>query len=351
MKNNSYFIDTYNTLEQDLLRVIGKYLGTNKDLGILEWRINKYQQKQLMEYEINQILKKHNIEKMPLIDEWFNDEVSEALKMIGKEIERVNGVSYIDIPRVNMRAESVKNHVEATLTFVDASMKNETIRKYNHQIEAITQAVEDGRPLDDVLVEAAIEIGREGTPALTDVLGRKWQPETYITMVEKANDKRLLSTVKDESMDQNDIDLVEVDFFNDSRPSHIPYQGRIYSRSGKSDKYPPLSITGYGEIDGIETGINCRHRTYPYVEGLSRRTFDRVSTQEEVEEIEENYRESQRQRYYEREIRKAKKGVVVAEAMGVDTTKAKQNVRNRQRLAREFIKESGRTRRYNREQI
>ena len=40
--------------------------------------------------------------------------------------------------------------------------------------------------------------------------------------------------------------------------NHSWWQGKIYSRSGKSKKFPPFSLTGYGTASGL-SGVNCRH--------------------------------------------------------------------------------------------
>lgn len=56
-----------------------------------------------------------------------------------------------------------------------------------------------------------------------------------------------------------DCDLVEVTAHMGARPSHALWQGKVYSISGKSKKYPKLSTaTGYGTGDGLK-GWNCRH--------------------------------------------------------------------------------------------
>ncbi len=63
------------------------------------------------------------------------------------------------------------------------------------------------------------------------------------------------------------------------------------------------------------------------------------------------YEESQRQRHLEREIRKAKRQLAVAEALGESEAidAAKKKVRQRQANLRAFIDDTGRTRRYDRE--
>ena len=102
--------------------------------------------------------------------------------------------------------------------------------------------------------------------------------------------------------------------------SHKEWQGKVYyqSESGEPD---PLGLyddlvetTGYGYVDGL-TGANCRHHKYPYVPGVSERTY----TDEQLEHIDDGlgctfdgktytaYEATQMQRRIERQIRAQKK--------------------------------------------
>lgn len=75
-------------------------------------------------------------------------------------------------------------------------------------------------------------------------------------------------------------DLVEVTAHSGARPEHAEWQGKVYSRSGKSSKYPSLvEATGYGTGPGLG-GWNCRHSMFPYYEGMSRVYID-----EELEDL------------------------------------------------------------------
>lgn len=102
--------------------------------------------------------------------------------------------------------------------------------------------------------------------------------------------------------------------------SHKDWQGKVYyhSESGEPD---PLGLyddlvetTGYGYVDGL-TGANCRHHKYPYVPGVSERTY----TDEQLKHIDDGlgctfdgktytaYEATQMQRRIERQIRAQKK--------------------------------------------
>lgn len=75
--------------------------------------------------------------------------------------------------------------------------------------------------------------------------------------------------------DDLDLDLVETTAHMGARPSHQVWQGHIFSRSGRSDKYPDLvESTGLGTVSGL-MGANCRHNYYGYFEGSPRAYTDR----------------------------------------------------------------------------
>ena len=103
-------------------------------------------------------------------------------------------------------------------------------------------------------------------------------------------------------MDEMGVDLVLVSSHMGARPSHQIWQGKVYSRSGSSEKYADFaSSTGYGTGPGL-CGWNCRHSFGPYFEGQGN-PFLRYNNKENKE----LYERTQDQRAMERGIRKSKR--------------------------------------------
>lgn len=106
--------------------------------------------------------------------------------------------------------------------------------------------------------------------------------------------------------------------------NHKLWQGRVYSiRVG--DKYPNIyEVCGLGHVDGLE-GANCRHRRFPFVDGVMERTY----TDEQLEHIDDGhdvdfkgrhytaYEATQKQRQIERTIRKLKREQTAYRAAGL----------------------------------
>jgi hypothetical protein len=149
-----------------------------------------------------------------------------------------------------------------------------------------------------------------------------------------------------------DNDLVKVSSHAACRPSHVAYQGHVYSYGGKSKRYPPLSETGFGTAAGL-CGCNCGHQLFPYyaeIEG----EYDNADklTAAERKANEQQYNDSQKQRYLERQIRSAKRQVAADKACDAGTLQSSQaQLAGARSRMRDFIDETGRARRYNREQV
>lgn len=120
------------------------------------------------------------------------------------------------------------------------------------------------------------------------------------------------------------------------RSSHKDWQGKVYSiRAG--DIYPNIyEVCGLGAVDGLE-GVNCRHRRFPWVEGVSERTY----TDRQLEHIDDGlgctfdgktytaYEAAQMQRRVEREVRKLKREKAAYKAAGLTQDERAVNTRIR----------------------
>lgn len=192
----------------------------------------------------------------------------------------------------------------------------------------------------------------------------KWSASGHQDTVEVAVRRAVMTGVNQTAADMRlqlaqelGCDLVEVTAHAGARPSHAEWQGRVYSISGKSTKYPSLrDVTGYGTGDGL-CGWNCRHSFHPYVEGTAAAYTEDDLKQYSAKTITYNgkqvteYDARQIQRYHERQIRRWKRESAAMEAGGQDSTVAASKVRQWQQKQADFVKQTGLKRQYAREQI
>lgn len=157
--------------------------------------------------------------------------------------------------------------------------------------------------------------------------------------------------------DELGVDLVETTAHAGARPSHAEWQGQIFSRSGKSLKYPDfVGVTGYGTGAGLG-GWNCSHSFRPYIEG-----FPRTYSEEQLQEYgaksyEYNgqklteYEALQQQRKIERRIRQYKREQQALRAIGEDTAGATAGLQRWNNRQADFIRQTGLKRDRSRESV
>ena len=152
-------------------------------------------------------------------------------------------------------------------------------------------------------------------------------------------------------MDEWGLDLVFTSAHFGARPEHAVWQGKVFSRSGSSDRYPDLvQATGYGTVTGL-CGANCRHTMTPYVEGYSKLPDTDWSAQERETGMtsDEYYEATQRQRRYEAAIRRTKREIAVGREMGLDMVDKRVLLGRQQARVRQWCAERGLRRDYGRE--
>lgn len=163
---------------------------------------------------------------------------------------------------------------------------------------------------------------------------------------------QLQSTLADEM----GCDLVETTAHAGARPEHTIWQGRVFSRSGKSEKYPDfVRSTGYGTGSGLG-GWNCHHSFFPYFDGSPQAYTPELLAQYEAKDYEYNgrrmteYEATQQQRYIERQIRRWKREYTAMDAAGLDTGESAAKIRSWQERQKDFLKQTGLKRQAEREQ-
>jgi hypothetical protein len=131
---------------------------------------------------------------------------------------------------------------------------------------------------------------------------------------------QMAGRVMEENLRNSDTDLVRTSQHMGSRPEHAGWQNKIFSFSGKDKRYPSLEEgTGYGTVTGLK-GANCSHNFYPYWPGIS---VD-IPDIKEPPPVKINgkqytyYQATQKQRYYERNLRALKREALIQENSGGD---------------------------------
>ncbi|MGE8057369.1 phage minor capsid protein [Bacillus mycoides] len=359
-----FVVDIYNAIEEELLLNMAKLLKRDMDLLLTAENGDQYQHWRMVQLNKLGILDKQQLETIARHSGMTAKEVRTMLQNAGSAAVGSHEEFYshavklglLEVaPPITTNAALIGilnayvNQALSTLNLVNTTMLKHSQQMYLDVLNTTVGKMLAGTITQQQAVRQTIaEWSNKGIPGFVDKSGRKWSAEAYVNTVCRSTSNNVANEMQDERMKDYGVDLVETSSHMGARPKCAPYQGRIFSMSGKSKKYPAWSTTSYGDPAGI-LGVNCRHIKYPYIEGMSTQR----NKPQDYAENDRVYKESQKQRSLERDIKKAKREVRLLEEIGdkEGVKLAKQKVAQRQANMREFITATGRTRRPEREKI
>lgn len=355
---SSIFVERiYQQIELEMFENIGKLIGDNLAVtdGVVHWQVEPLSRMGTLRDDQLKVIAKYANMSVNELNNYIADTALAEVAQVDKDLKPAFDAGV----KVRLPVDSIyrsllvfESQAVDLTNLMTSSMLAGSEQVYRDIITKATADVTIGSTtLDQAVKKVAKEWANKGMPVLVDSAGRTWSAEGYLSTAIRTTTKNVATKAQSDRLDEYEVDLVEISSHAGSRPTHEPYQGRIYSRSGRHPDYPPLSSTTYGDVfSGLVTGINCRHRMYAFIEGLSTQTYEPY----DKAESERIYKESQKQRYLERQIRRAKKELGVLDALKstpAEIKEAKDLIKQRQFNMRQFIKETKRTRQYGREQI
>ena len=235
---------------------------------------------------------------------------------------------------------------------------NTATRQFENALDRAYMQVTSGAFDYNTAVRSAIKsLAKQGVGAIT-------YPSGHIDTLEVAVRRALVTGVNQTCLkmqearaDELGCDLVETTAHSGARPSHAEWQGQVFSRSGKSRKYPDfVKTTGYGTGEGLG-GWNCSHSFYPFFEGLPRTYSDSLLDSYKAKSYEYNgkkmteYEALQTQRGIERKLRRWKRENIAMKAAGQDTTESAVKIAQWQATQKDFLQQTGLKRQRDREQV
>lgn len=282
----------------------------------------------------------------------INDELSDALKQNKPISPEVNSIisSY-----AAQTFRDINNNVNQSLLSTNYS-KNGAVRAYQDIINQTVLEVQTGLKTPDRALKDNIYKWRDNgiKTNLVDKAGHNWSLEGYTRTVIRTTAARTYNDLRIQSMKDFNSVLATMSSHPASRPACAPIQGKIVNivprESPRYDpEYPSIYDYGYGKPSGC-FGINCGHKLYPYIKGVSHNFQKQYDPKEAIEK----QKIQQKQRYYERNIRRLKYDLDLARRQNdvASERKFSQAIRGYQAKLRDLVKANDfLTRQYDREQI
>lgn len=375
------FEEMYSGITNQILIMMAEYIGKDIDEPIEVWQQKKIQEINLLLKHTQSIISSGGY--LSTTNNTLNTVIDKTLEDIEPKLQEAskNGLlkkttAYTASLSINELKKNMKEDFLITFNTMGNTMQSMILQSFNKAVNNVVSAYNTRRneildeatekimhreTMQNAVASAIRQIAKENIPAFIDKAGRKWTAEAYANMYVRTNVHNLSIDAVVKRNEDYGNDLFIVSKHSGARPKCAPWQGKIVSKNnrrgtttdanGKKVSFIALSSTSYGQADGL-LGINCGHQLYPFIPKQSINNVKPLSKEQEREN-KRIYEESQRQRAIEREIRASKTQEEMYRKAGLRDEADKQKTVTSQRQAkmRQFINETGRTRRYDREQI
>lgn len=335
---------------------IVKYGWTSQD----QWEADRLEAVGVMRSDIARILSKYTGKTEQAIQQAMADAGQETINQDKRYYEAAGVWSddAIDRAAINNVINAGLRRTQGTFRNLTSTLAKETSKEFTRAMDSAWLAAATG----------TIDPQTAGRRAIKELCARGIQvisyPSKHRDHVEVAVRRALVTginqaamAVQDELLDELDCDLVETTAHAGARPEHALWQGKVFSRYGKTPGYPTLAAgTGYGTGAGLG-GWNCRHSYHPFFPGYESSYSDDILKEYQRKTCTYNgkalteYEVSQQQRYFERGIRRWKREYTAVDAAGLDTTQAAVKLKQWREKEADFLRQTGRRRDSSRSQI
>lgn len=376
----------YADIEDDLLLSIAKRLATNMEItDTAKWELKMLAQLGALQKDAVSIIAQKARIAPQMLEVALQAAAKDAIEQLEPSYQRLakdghaKAAKIPPVKSVTQAAGAYAKQAKDSLNMVNTVMRYKVKPAWTTLIKGVAAYLRENaekQPTLDLLNKhtGAVVIGAEtrqqavrkciqemldrGIPAFVDKAGREWSPEAYVNMDIRTTVTNTAHAAQDARMEAYGLDLFAVSSHSGARPKCAKDQGKIFSKSNKSGtvedlrgnkiRFYPQSSSSIGDPDGL-FGINCGHFKTPFIPGVS---MQRYFPTEDRAENDRKYRESQKQRALERDVRAAKRECAAYDALGDREAFAKSSLKlkERQNKLASFTRSTGRTRRSDREQ-
>ena len=217
---------------------------------------------------------------------------------------------------------------------------------------AVNKTVTGDLTIQQALQQAMDDAAKQGIGFYRDSAGRKWGLDTYSEMAIRTGTNNALIDAHTAELVEVGIDLVIVSSHANPAPQCAPYERKVLSLTGEhqagTHRIDGHTVTVKDTLNGARAqGFEhpgCRHTVTAYLPGFT------DTTPPAADPDHEGYKATQKQRYYEREIRKSRR---MGQAAIDDDGRKNAEARRRQyeKKLREHIREHDLPRRRHREKL
>lgn len=359
-------VEIYSQVELDILADIARRIvKTGYFTDTAQWQLRKAKEFGYLQGDVNGILSKATGLSRKEVQKLMT---AAGIKSLASDdaIYKAAGMSPVAVSQSPALMAMLLQGVDTTMALIGnytkTTAKVSTVAFNSILDRAYIQIISGAFDPTTALKRAIKELATSGIEKIAYPSGATSSIETAVRRAVTTGVNQSVSKLQLLRAEEMGCELVETSSHAGARPSHAEWQGKVFCIKGHHKRYGDFyRETGYGTGEGL-CGWNCYHSFYPYFEGLSTPSFSRDPSSDAGRTNGDDYELQQKQRYYERKIREAKKECSTIDAamnsatndelkkeLYGDFQKASVKLKQREARLREFIDETGRTRLRDRE--
>lgn len=359
-------VEIYSQVEQDILEDIARrVVKTGYFTDTAQWQLKKAKEFGYLQGNVQDILAKATGLSQKEVQKLMTAAGSKSLAF-DDAIYKAAGMSPVAVSQSPALMAMLLQGVDTTMALIGnytkTTAKVSTVAFNSILDRAYIQIISGAFDPTTALKRAIKELATSGIEKIAYPSGATASIETAVRRAVTTGVNQSVAKLQLLRAEEMGCELVETSSHAGARPSHAEWQGKVFCIKGHHKRYGDFyRETGYGTGAGL-CGWNCYHSFYPYFEGLSTPSFSHDPSKDAGRSNDEDYERQQKQRYYERKIREAKKECSTLDAamkaaqsdelhdeLYKEFQRASVKLKQREARLREFIDETGRTRLRDRE--
>lgn len=248
-------IEIYKEAEQRLIKTIAEKEIKGNVTTFYKEMLNQVQQ-ELLKLQIYNTQWATNITK-----QLYEQAYKEAIEAL--EIASNDTFTQLHKEAIELIANNTVNGLNGATDVVGRRIED-SIRKI--ALEDASMKFATGQTIRQLQKELVNDLISNNIYCMKDKLGRNIPLSAYAETVARSIVAETQNTCVKNVMQENGHDLVKMTSHFGSCPVCVPYEGRVYSLSGKDTRFPSIKT-----VPGYSAGYNnihprCSHRIRPYVE-------------------------------------------------------------------------------------
>lgn len=285
-------VSLFNDLEQTImLDIIRRLQANNKVITrSADWQINRLYELGKSKEEIKSYIKNTLNLSDEQIDKVFSNAIISGYAR-DKSLYEAVGKSFIpyeDNLQLQQLVNSMITQTKGELKNITGSLgfalrePNSTKLTYtpltdyyqNTLDKAITQIATGAFDYNTVLKNTVKEMTNSGLRYIDYDSGYSSRVSVAVRRAVLTGYNQVVANINESNAEKLETNYFETTYHSGARPTHQPWQGRVYS------KEELVSVCGLGTVTGL-CGANCYHNYYQFIKGVSERTY----TDEELDRM------------------------------------------------------------------